>query len=101
MEDAMPVQEVGKLDGAELEQVVERQIVQRTWGRIHRLAVEVRDDRLIVHGCTASYYAKQLALQAALEVLDSTDATCVELDIQVGDPRRFATRSASQQWADA
>ena len=63
---------------------VEQKIVQRTWGRIHRLQVEVTEGRLVVHGCTSSYYAKQLALEAALQLLGSTDATIVELDIQVG-----------------
>jgi hypothetical protein len=64
-------------------QSIERQIVQRTWGRIHRLAVEVIDDRVIVHGCTSSYHSKQLALEGALDVLGSTRSTQIELDIQV------------------
>ena len=68
----------------ELAQAIERQIVQRTWGRIHRLEVELIDDRVIVHGCTSSYHSKQLALEGVLEILGSNDSTHVELDIQVG-----------------
>jgi len=63
---------------------IERQILQRTWGRIHRLTVDVTPERLVVHGCTPSYYVKQLAIQAVLETLDSADAPAVEVDIQVG-----------------
>jgi hypothetical protein len=66
---------------AELEQRLERQILQRTWGRIHQLRVEARPDRAVIHGYTSSYYAKQLAIQAVREVLDSVP---VELDIEVG-----------------
>jgi hypothetical protein len=94
------VEQAVPLDAIDLQEVVERQISQRTWGRIHRLAVEVIDGRLIVHGCASSYYAKQLALQAALEVLGSTDAKCVELDIQVGDTKRRSGYSPNGRWAD-
>jgi hypothetical protein len=68
-------------NGSDLEQALERHIAQRTWGRIQRLGVELAEDRVIVHGCTATYYAKQLALVAVREVLD---AMPVQLDIQVG-----------------
>jgi hypothetical protein len=67
-----------------LEQRIENQIVQRTWGRIHRLQVELADDRIVVHGQTSSYYAKQLALEGVLDVIGSTAPTSVDLDIQVG-----------------
>ncbi len=65
----------------ELQQRIERQILQRTWGRIHQLRVEAGPDRAVIHGYTSSYYAKQLAIQAVREVLDSVP---VELDIEVG-----------------
>jgi hypothetical protein len=69
----------------QLAEIIERQVVQRTWGRIHRLAVEVIGDRVIVHGCTTTYYSKQLALEGALEALGSTDSSHVELDIHVSN----------------
>jgi hypothetical protein len=37
-----------------LAQNIERQIALRTWGRIHRLEVEVVKDRVVVHGLTSS-----------------------------------------------
>jgi hypothetical protein len=72
----------------DLAQAIERQIVQRTWGRIHRLQVEVIDDRVVVHGYTQSYYSKQLALEGVLDVID--DSTRVELDIHVATVPRIA-----------
>ena len=66
-----------------LAQTIERRIVQRAWGRIHRLEVEVIDDRVIVRGCTSTYHSKQLALEGVLDILGSTGATRVELDIHV------------------
>jgi hypothetical protein len=69
--------------GAELRQTIERQIAQRTWGRIHRLALEDRENRLIVHGYTCSYYVKQLAIQAILDVVGA-EAKEVQVDIEVG-----------------
>jgi hypothetical protein len=81
---------------ADLTQAVERQIVQRTWGRIHRLAVELADDRVIVHGLTSTYYTKQLALQAALDAIGSSGATEVDLDIEVNSsPLRSTIALAS------
>jgi hypothetical protein len=69
---------------ADFAQTVEREIVQRTWGRIHQLHVEVFDDRLHVHGYTPSYYVKQLAIQAVLEKQESFGSPPVDVDIQVG-----------------
>lgn len=77
----MPAQEALLAGDAELKVALERQIVQRTWGRIHRLAVEVTADRIVIRGWTSSYYVKQLALVAVREVVE---AMPVELDIQVG-----------------
>ncbi len=75
----------------ELERSIERQIVQRTWSRIHRLHVEVVEGRIVVHGCTSSYYVKQLALQGVLDVLGSADSVCVDLDIEVASIAPRAT----------
>jgi hypothetical protein len=80
----MLLEKTTRQPAGQLAQIIERQVVQRTWGRIHRLEVEVIDDRVIVHGCTSSYHSKQLALEGVLDVLDSPGPTHVELDIQVG-----------------
>ena len=76
----MFVKDAARADGEELERALEREIVQRTWGRIRQLRVELRDRRLVVCGYTSSYYAKQLALAAVREVYFSDP---VDLDIQV------------------
>jgi hypothetical protein len=70
-------------------QALERQIVQRTWGRLHQLAVEQIEGRLIVRGCAPSYYVKQLTIQAVLETLAAAGALTRELtvDIRVLTPR--------------
>jgi hypothetical protein len=67
----------------ELERSIERQIMQRTWSRIHDLRVEVVDGRIVVHGYTSSYYVKQLALEGVLDVLGSAASVRVDLDIEV------------------
>jgi len=69
---------------AELAQTIERRIVQRAWGRIHRLEVKVIDGRVFVRGCTSTYHSKQLALEGVLDILGTTGTTQVELDIRVG-----------------
>ena len=68
--------------GPELEEDLERRIIQRTWGRIHQLHVEWNGDRVIVRGYSPSYYVKQLALVAVQELGDTLP---VELDILVGE----------------
>src|SRR5262245_52422746 len=67
---------------AELTQAIERQIELRTWGRIHRLQVELIDRRVVVHGYSQTHYAKQLALEGVRDVIGSS--AHVELDVQVG-----------------
>ena len=67
--------------GPELEEDLERRIIQRTWGQIHRLQVERQDGEVIVRGYSPSYYVKQLALSAVQEV---SLVVPVRLDIQVG-----------------
>src|SRR5437899_234470 len=73
------------LAGPELEEDLERRIVERTWGRIHRLQVERKGDQVIVRGCSPSYYVKQLALLAVQEM---GQAVPVHFDIQVGEWER-------------
>src|SRR5919201_754675 len=74
--------------GPDLEEAIERQILQRTWGRVRRLQVEAKGGRVVVHGCAPSYYVKQLAIHAVQELGDTPP---VELDIEVrGTPARAA-----------
>jgi hypothetical protein len=68
------------LAGPELEEDLERRILQRTWGQIHRLRIERQGDQVIVHGYSPSYYVKQLALLAVQELGQTVP---VQLDIQV------------------
>ena len=81
---------------AELEQAIERQILQRTWGRIHRLQVEVIGERVIIHGCTQSYHSKQLALEAVLDVIGAAGPAQVDLEIHVAgnSPAAVSRRAA-------
>jgi hypothetical protein len=67
--------------GPELDEVLERRILQRTWGRIHQLQVERQADEVIVRGYCPSYYIKQLALLAVQEM---GEAFSVRFEIQVG-----------------
>jgi hypothetical protein len=55
--------EVSGLAGpAELAQIIERRIVERTWRPIRHLRVEVCAKRVVVHGQTLCSCAKQLAI---------------------------------------
>jgi hypothetical protein len=83
---------------ADFAQTVEREIVQRTWGRIHQLQVEVSGDRLHVHGYTPSYYVKQLAIQAVLEKQESFGSPPVDVDIQVGAGEAGFHRAGTGRW---
>jgi hypothetical protein len=73
-----------------LEQAIERRIVQRTWGRVRALEVEMIDNRVIVRGRAPSYYIQQLALQGVLDVIEPAGAMRIDLNIQVGSPPKSA-----------
>jgi hypothetical protein len=79
--------------GPELDEDLERRIVQRTWGRIHQLHVERQGDHVIVRGYSPSYYIKQLALLAVQEIAQPVS---VQFDIEVGkaEPRPSEGRSS-------
>ena len=47
---------------------LEALVQQRLHGRVHDLRLSVQDDGLILQGRTSTYYAKQLAQHAAMEV---------------------------------
>jgi hypothetical protein len=89
----MPLDTTAQTAPAALQQHIERQIAQRTWGRVHQLRVVVADGRVSVHGYTARYYDKQLAIQAVLETVSSYSAS-VNVAIEVGPSEPCATRGA-------
>lgn len=64
---------------------LETLIAKETGGRIHRLFVESKDGRIIVHGRSATYHARQLVLGVVMDAIASPNYTPpkVELDIQV------------------
>ena len=66
----------------ELGQIIERRIVERTQRRIRQLRVGVCAERVVVHGQTLCYYAKQLAIQAVLEALREAGVTAV-VDVRI------------------
>ena len=69
-----------------LERAIERQIRQRTWGRLQGLEVRARHDLVIIRGRAPSYYVKQLALQGVLELVGSAGAMRIHLHVEVGSP---------------
>jgi hypothetical protein len=68
---------------AELGQIIERRIMERTWRQIRQLCVEVCAERVVVHGQTPRYYAKQLAILAVLEALREAGLKAV-VDVRIG-----------------
>lgn len=72
---------------SDLAQAIERQIRLRTGRRIHPLDVAVTADRVIVQGRAPSYYLKQLALQAVLDVLGQLGPGRLEMSIEVTTAR--------------
>ena len=83
----------------ELARTIEQHVDLRTWRRIHRLRVEVTDGRVVIHGHASSYYIKQLALLAVLEVLGSPTTTEAVLDIRVGSTPDHARQDRHVHWA--
>jgi hypothetical protein len=69
------------------ERATDRQVMQRTWGRIQALQVKVSHDLVIVRGRAPSYYVEQLALQGVLDLIESASTMRIELNIQVASPR--------------
>jgi hypothetical protein len=66
---------------AEVERAIEQRIHERTWGRVRNLQVELRDEQVVVHGCTPTYYLKQLALEAAREVLGANRRLFIDIQV--------------------
>lgn len=70
---------------AEQNRRLECLIAKATGGRIHSLRVESIDGRVIVHGRSGTYHARQLVLAVVMEALETSnlEPPKVELDIQV------------------
>jgi hypothetical protein len=66
---------------AELESLIERRIHARTWCRVRRLHVEADGEQVVIHGSTQTYYLKQLALEAAREVLGCARVLLVNIHV--------------------
>lgn len=60
---------------------VERAIRQRACGRVANLSVTSQGDLVIVRGITRTYYLKQLALEAARQVLATTRPFLIDIDV--------------------
>ena len=73
-----------------LERAIERQVIQRTWGRILALEVKVSHNLVVVRGRAPSYYIEQLALQGVLDVIGSAGAMRIELNVQVDSSPKSA-----------
>ncbi len=78
-----------------LAHAIKQQIAQRTGGRIRLLEVAMLDKAVVIRGSVSSYHAKQLALQAVLDVLGSACSTRFELDLRA--PRSSAMSTANSQ----
>lgn len=66
---------------SETERAVQQAVRQRTWGRVSKLRVESRGEMVIVRGSTQTYYLKQLALEAAREVLAMDRPFLIDIDV--------------------
>jgi hypothetical protein len=73
---------------AERLDAIAQRIRSRTWGRIERLEVEATASGIVVRGSAQSYYDKQLAIQALLDLLGGTQATPFSLNIHVSDKQQ-------------
>jgi hypothetical protein len=65
----------------QLEERVEQVVQSRTSGRIRGLRVQIADGRLIITGRTSTYYNKQLATHAALDVASAGCAVQNEVEV--------------------
>ena len=83
MREAMPTAERTASDPAAARFVerIEHFVRMRTGGMIHGLHVEVGGDRVILTGRTSTFYSKQLATHATLDLLDDqTLNNLIEVD---------------------
>jgi hypothetical protein len=82
---------------AEWRDSIAKRIHSRTWGRIDRLQVESTANRIVIHGAAQSYYDKQLAIQAVLDLLGGATEMEFSLDIWVYDNRQQHAITSHQE----
>lgn len=87
-------------ENEELAFTLERQVRRRTGGRIRQLSVSVSPGRIVVRGISHTFYSKQLALHAVLEVLGQDADEEVDLQIDVVDYPHLANGEyvANSEW---
>lgn len=66
--------------GSNRRREVARWIEQRTGARVHRLRVERVNGKVMIYGRTGSHYVRQLALAAAIEVMEPDE---IEVHIEM------------------
>ena len=70
----------------DVEQRITRHIQMRTGGRLRQLQFEEKENRLLIHGVASSYYIKQLALAAIVDVMGPATSAEVVVNIEVSKP---------------
>jgi hypothetical protein len=63
--------------------MLEKQIKEKTFGRVRPLEVKMGTDKITIHGNCPSYHVKQLAIQALLELAPEAAPFHFALDIRV------------------
>jgi hypothetical protein len=66
-----------------LESTVRKSVLNRTNGRIHMLEVARQANCILVRGYTRSFYLKQLAIQAVLDVVCANKEFELEMDFHI------------------
>lgn len=80
----MRTETIARSTNATRQELIERTIESRTWGRVHRLDVRVDDEHIRVSGFVTSYYIKQLTIQAILEAVGSDSKCRIDVNVDVG-----------------
>jgi hypothetical protein len=69
-------------DSSQTVSLLEQQIRSRTGSRLRDLSIEMRPERIILHGRTTTYYVKQLAQHGVRDIFPQI---CLENVIAVDD----------------
>jgi hypothetical protein len=80
--------EAEEMEAVELNEKVKERIAQRTGRRVRALEVKAVPNRVVISGWVSSYYLKQLALEAVLDVIRAVGVSGLEFNIQVGTADR-------------
>jgi hypothetical protein len=97
----MPVMECPPARAADLELTLARHIDRETWGHLRGLQIEVLENRVTVRGHSSSYYLKQRALMAAMEVLSAEPLppqVLLEIDVGRDAPRVSEGQEKNNNW---